>query len=1098
MDTRAPAVVAVVVTTGPGPDLEATLVSLVAQDYEDLSILVLANGESAEIASRVAAIAPLAFVKILTENDGYASAVNNVSGTVQGAAFLLLCHDDVRLRPNAIRSLVEAAYRTNAAIVSPKFVGYEDESALVHVGQMLDRFGAVVERIEEGEIDAGQHDAERDVFVAPGGVTLVRADLFESLGGYNEAITLIGEDVDFCWRAQIAGARVIVAPEAVVAHRQSLTSGRRAATAKGTRRTSIQELRRRHQLMTVLSSWGRLSLLLILPLLVVLDLAELVIAAAGRDHERVGAVSGAWSYVLRHRGEIRRRREFNLRLRVLSDGGIRLLQVSGSSRAQVFLQRLFHEGIDIARGTIPEQFLEPVTTKVKVSATTAIEISENPEFDLYASDAPAEVSIRTFFEGFRTQFTLVVVALLVWFIGARNLVAAHLPIVGRLIPLDSWWANWHHFFASWSPNGVGSGAPGMPGYGLIAAAGTLVGGRMGILPRAVLILAVPIGVYGVGRLLRDVISNRARLFAALSYMAMPVGVNLLQQGRTDLLIIFAGLPFLLRRVLALLNVDTFRSFPYEPSRPFGSRQWGRTRAGQIAKAVIVMAMLGAFAPVVFVLVALVVVALWLANRLTPNAERLEMPWRTLGQLVMGAALLLAPLTIDTVLAGRRALGVFGLPLGSWSNLDFSHIIRAADGVFGQGLLSWAAPMVVLGGVLLARGERRTMVNEWFVVLALVVLLTVAVARNLTGSFAPDVEGLLILVGLLLSVMVGVAVTVLEHDLNERALGWPQVAGVLTALALMVVPLPILTHATDGRYSLPQTSAAESLSAYTPATPGGYRVLWLADPRAMPMAGWSVMPGLAAATSMNGGPNGSVLFTPPASGTSDFLMEAVRLAAEGRTTHVGRLLAPAGISDIVVMTASVPPLAGLQSAVTMAPPASLLEGLDRQSDLALVSKSNGLLIYSNTQFHGIVAQRANPLNEDTTSSQADSVSDWSPVLRDDTLAGDVSSGHVIAGLAPSSAFALEVNGHAVTRHTRLGWVAAYETSGGKGQIVLHQFPLNGLLALFTVALWGLYLLGFGGSERLSEMTGRRHRSTPVNAAASDEEDDEVTDEETVES
>jgi hypothetical protein len=365
---------------------------------------------------------------------------------------------------------------------------------------------------------------------------------------------------------------------------------------------------------------------------------------------------------------------------------------------------------------------------------------------------------------------------------------------------------------------------------------------------------------------------------------------------------------------------------------------------------------------------------------------------------------------------------------------------------------------------------------------------------LTGSFAPDVEGLLIVVGLILSVMVGVAVTVLEHDLNERALGWPQVAGVLTAVALTLVPLPILTHATDGRYSLPQTSAAESLSAYTPATPGGFRVLWLADPRAMPMAGWSVMPGLAAATSMNGGPNGSVLFTPPVSGTSDVLMEAVRLAAEGRTTHVGRLLAPAGISDIVVMTASVPPLAGLQSAVTMAPPASLLEGLDRQSDLALVSKSNGLLIYSNTEFHGIVAERANPLPADVTASQADSVSDWRSVLDEHTLAGTVSSGHVIAGFAPSSAFALEVDGHAVTRHTRLGWVAAYETSGGKGQIVLHQFPLNGLLALFTVALWGLYLLGFGGSERLSEMTGRRHRTTPVSTGVSDEEDDD-NDEET---
>ena len=1089
MDTRAPAVVAVVVTTGPGPDLEATLASLVAQDYEDLSILVLANGESSEVAARVAAIAPLAFVKILPANEGYAAAANAVIGTVSGAAFLLMCHDDVRLRSSATRAMVEAAYRTNAAVVSPKFVGYEDESALVHVGQMLDRFGAVVERIEEGEIDAGQHDAERDVFVAPGGATLIRADLFESLGGFNNAITLIGEDVDFCWRAQIAGARVIVAPEAVVAHRQSLVAGRRAATAQGTRRTSLQELRRRHQLMTVLSSWGRLSLLLILPVLIVFDVAEILIAAAGRDQERVSAVTGAWQFVLHQRHEIRRRREFNLRLRVLSDGGIRLLQVSGASRAQVFLQRLFHEGIDIARGTIPEQLLEPSLSKVKVSATTAIEISENPDFDLYASDAPVEVSVQNFFQGFRSQFTVVMVALVAWCIGARNLVSAHLPIVGRLIPLDSWWANWHHFFASWSPNGVGTGAPGMPGYGLIAAAGTLVGGRMGILPRAVLILAVPIGVYGVGRLLRDVFTNRARLLAALAYMSLPVGVNLLQQGRVDLLIVFAGLPFLLRRVLALLNVGTFRSYPYEAPRAFGSRNWGRTRAGQIAKAVIVMTMLGAFAPVVFVLVALVVVALWLANR-AQGAETLDMPWRTLGQMVMGAALLLAPMTVDTALAGRRAFEVFGLPLGAWSNLDFSHIIRASDGVFGQGLLSWVVVVVALGGVLIARDERRSSANQWFIVLALVVALTVGVSRNLTGAFAPDVEGLLLLIALVLSILVGVAVTALEQDLNDRALGWPQAVAVITALACLLLPLPIFTHATDGRYSLPQTSAAESLSAYTPVTQGGYRVLWLADPRAMPSSGWSVMPGLAAATSMNGGPNGAALFTPPVSGTSDILMQAIALAAQGRTTHVGRLLAPAGISDIVVMTASVPPLAGLQSAVTMPPPAALLQGLDRQSDLSLVSKTNGLLIYSNTVFHGIVAQRPTALKDSTTSSQVESAAAWTPALKADTLSGQVAPGTVMAGLAPASAFALEIDGHAVTRHIRLGWVPTYETKGGHGTIVLHQFPLNGILALFTVALWGLYLLGFGGTERLSELTGRRHRSgTTVAVVDEPSEEDE---------
>ena len=78
MDSRAPAVVAVVVTTGPGPGLEATLASLVAQEYEELSILVVANGDFDDVPNRVAAVAPSAFVKMLDDNRGYGGPVMKV------------------------------------------------------------------------------------------------------------------------------------------------------------------------------------------------------------------------------------------------------------------------------------------------------------------------------------------------------------------------------------------------------------------------------------------------------------------------------------------------------------------------------------------------------------------------------------------------------------------------------------------------------------------------------------------------------------------------------------------------------------------------------------------------------------------------------------------------------------------------------------------------------------------------------------------------------------------------------------------------------------------------------------------------------------
>jgi len=106
MESRAPAVVAVVVTTGSGPGLEAAVASLAVQSYEELSLLVVANGESEHVPARVAAVAPRAFVRELDENRGFAAACNEAALMVGGSAFFLFCHDDVRLEPDAVQMMV--------------------------------------------------------------------------------------------------------------------------------------------------------------------------------------------------------------------------------------------------------------------------------------------------------------------------------------------------------------------------------------------------------------------------------------------------------------------------------------------------------------------------------------------------------------------------------------------------------------------------------------------------------------------------------------------------------------------------------------------------------------------------------------------------------------------------------------------------------------------------------------------------------------------------------------------------------------------------------------------------------------------------------
>ncbi len=1088
METRAPAVVAVVVTTGPAPGLEATLTTLVGQGYEELSVLVVANGANEDVVARVAAVAPGAFVKVLDENRGFGSACNEAALMVSGAMFMLFCHDDVLFFEGAVHQMVEAAFRANAGIVSPKVVAYDDPFILVHVGQIADRFGTVRERVELGEIDHGQQDLERDVFVAPGGVTLVRTDLFETLHGFDPLITAIGEDLDLCWRAQIAGARIIVAPAAVTAHRQTMATGDRSVTAVGTRNATLRDLQRRHQLATVLTCWGVLNLLQVIPFLIILDAAEVVIALIGRDFDRVGAVLGSYRWAWKNRKHLRSRRRDLALIRVFDDREITRLQIGGASRVKEFFTTLARDGIDRARGILPPDVDDDDEQEIASDTVGfASAFSDELTYDEFTAVEPIDSKrrLRRVLSGARSQAGLLGAVALLWLYGARNLVAAPLPIIGRLAPLDSWWSTWRHFFASWSPNGVGTAAPAMPGYGVLAFAGTFVFGRMGVLPRAALIFAVPLGAWGVWRLLRVVVSNRARVFGVVAYMAFPIGANLIQRGRIDVLVIEAALPFALRRTLSLLNVAGFRPQPYGEPVGFGSRGWGATRSGQVAVLTMLVSLMAAMAPVAIIVELLIIVGVALGQWLTPkSAERIESPLRLGLTVVAGAALLLAPMTIDTVLAGRRSLGLFGLTEGPWSSLSFSQLLRGANGTMGYGWAAWLVPIAGLAAVALARGTRREFAAKFAGVLVLTLLVAVLAGRHLLGPFAPDVDALLVLVGLMLSALIACTISAVENDLSTSAFGWHQALAALAVGAVVLAALPLAAQSVSGRFALPESGTPETLASLAPSNLGGYRVLWLGDPSVLPLPGWSVAPGLAAATTTNSLPSGADLFSSPTTGAADQLLDDVARALNGRTAHLGQLLAVAGVSTIVVMTADSP----TSSSVHDQPPARLLTSLELQSDLIVAAQSPGATVFSNSLYHGIIGERVNSLTPGETASDVDSALGWNPIFDSNFRSGPLTRGTVMSALAPSSAFSLHVNGLIVSPSGHLGFAATYRATRGTGRFVLQQFPIDGIIAGATLVLWLLLALGFASLDSVARVARRaaqlrRHRTRSRSRVAS---------------
>jgi GT2 family glycosyltransferase len=1084
METRAPAVVAVVVTTGPAPHLGATLASLAGQDYAQLSVLVLENGDPTGMEAQVQDSFPSAFVRQLERNDGYARATNEAIGMVEGATFLCLCHDDVVLAPDAVHLMVEEAYRSNAGIVTPKVVRPDDSSQLVHVGLNADRFGATTERVEPGEVDQGQHDNARDVFVAPGGVTLVRADLFATLGGFDESIVALGEDLDLCWRAAVAGSRVVVAPEALVAHHELLANGARVLTAQVTGRggESLAALSRRHRLSTMLTCYGLWYLALTIPMLVALEIGECAVAAIGRDRDRVRGITGAWRWNLSRLGSLRARRRALRGLRELDDHEVRRLQVTGASRLTTFGTRLVHEGVDVARGALATGTHDEHGDDERLDHTVGFgaAFSDDSSFDELDDLGHREGVVHArVLSSTPVQVAVAVVIAVCFAFGVRDLVATHLPLVGRLAPVDSWWTTWRHFFASWSPAGVGSGAAGSPGYGVLGVAGTFVFGRMGILPRAALVGAMPLGAVGIWRLVAPIGSLRARLVAAIAYVLLALGPNLVAQGRIDVLAALAIVPFVIRRLLVTAGV-----------RPFGERvsrgrvsifdpRWRSSRQGRIVVLGLLESVVVALDPSVGIAVLVAAIGLF-AGGLVVGAQR---PARVLGAAMWSSlvvALLLAPLTIDTIASGSAGVGVFGAPGGPWSEPGLGGLIRLAVGPFGVGALSWLLPAAALLALVVGRADRFVVASRLAGMGAASLLAALLVARHLLGSFTPDVATLLVPYAVAVAALIGTGVAAFEQDVASARFGWRQVTATVATLAVLASVVPFVQSTGSGRFDLPSYGYDTQFASLLVSRTGDTRTLWLGDPRSVPLASWTIEPGLAFATSTGGLPGGDDLFAPPSSGAAQVLADDVVDAMRGRTVQLGRLLAAAGITSIVVVAGTAPTLSGTQQALATPLPRALLPALRRQQDLAAQPGAGGVTLFINTAARGILATRSEPLSPTASPGSAADAKSWTPALDPVTWSGPVASGTLLGALAPSGDFTATVDGKAVPRSSAFGWAESWNVPAGTAKVSLSTLPLNAVLAALVLALWACACLAAIGLDRLRRLSRflRRRGLVPV--------------------
>lgn len=157
---------------------------------------------------------------------GGVTAAMNACLAAAGSELVGLFNNDMELHPECLAELVDALHRhPEAGSVTPKMLDFLDRTVLDGAGDLLTWRGGGRRR-GHGERDAGQYDNPEEVFGPCGGAALYRRAALAAVGNFDAAYFAYYEDIDWAFRAQLAGVHCRYVPTAVLYHRGSATLGR--------------------------------------------------------------------------------------------------------------------------------------------------------------------------------------------------------------------------------------------------------------------------------------------------------------------------------------------------------------------------------------------------------------------------------------------------------------------------------------------------------------------------------------------------------------------------------------------------------------------------------------------------------------------------------------------------------------------------------------------------------------------------------------------------------------------------------------------------------------------------------------------------------
>jgi len=475
--------------------------------------------------------------------EAVAYGVDHLAVPIEGEEeWLWILHDDCALHPKALETLLAALVeRPNVVMAGPKLLGWHNRTHLLEVGISLASNGARWTGLEPSEYDQGQRDGIHEVLSVSTAGALIRRDVFEELGGFDQNLELFRDDVDFGWRARTAGHSVVVVTDAIGYHAQAATNERRAVDVKGALLRRPLLLDRRNAAYVLLANSSPWSL----PWLVVQLLSGALVRAIGYLFAKLPGYASdellAVASLIIHPTELLEARKARKKSRFISSRVVKTFIPSRFTQIRAAISR----GFEVLRSK-----LLPDDATENLPALSDLTINEDEDLLTPISTKPWRL---VFTRPLVATSTLLGLVTLFW---ARHRFGAisggalaqspnHLSDLFKL------------YLASWHDIGMGSGLS-TPPWVLILTIATLVTlGNVKLFITLFFIAAPFVALLTSHRFLKRYTENQwLSAGAALLYALSPIAIAATNSGRIGVLIFLILLPIFVSELRDWVDIET--------------------------------------------------------------------------------------------------------------------------------------------------------------------------------------------------------------------------------------------------------------------------------------------------------------------------------------------------------------------------------------------------------------------------------------------------------------------------------------------------------------------------------------------------------------